>query len=172
MQADMDELIHVCLTGKMVELLMEIDYEMYSPYVAHKGKELVMYVELLKALYRILRAACLFWEKLSVQLKEWGFEENPYDPCIINKVIDAGVRCLCSFSQISTAHSCSMQNNINLNVHLICLPSDLMDYVILHELVHTRIKDHSKQFWNCLGQCIEDPKALDRELTRYEALLA
>jgi predicted metal-dependent hydrolase len=68
--------------------------------------------------------------------------------------------------------SCSMQNNINLNVHLICLPSDLMDYVILHELVHTRIKDHSNQFWNCLAQCIEDPKALDRELTRYEALLA
>lgn len=67
--------------------------------------------------------------------------------------------------------SCSMQNNINLNVHLICLPPDLMDYVILHELVHTRIKDHSKQFWNCLAQCIADPKALDRELNRYEALL-
>jgi predicted metal-dependent hydrolase len=68
--------------------------------------------------------------------------------------------------------SCSMQNNINLNIHLICLPSDLMDYVILHELVHTRIKDHGQQFWNRLGQCIGDPKALDRELTRYEALLA
>jgi predicted metal-dependent hydrolase len=68
--------------------------------------------------------------------------------------------------------SCSMQNNINLNVHLICLPSDLMDYVILHELVHTRIKDHSQQFWVCLAQYIADPKALDRELTRYEALLA
>lgn len=67
--------------------------------------------------------------------------------------------------------SCSMQNNINLNVHLICLPADLMDYVILHELVHTRFKDHGKQFWNCLAQCIEDPKALDRELIRYEALL-
>lgn len=68
--------------------------------------------------------------------------------------------------------SCSMQNNINLNVHLICLPSELMDYIILHELVHTRIKDHSKQFWSCLAQCIEDPKALDRKLIRYEALLA
>lgn len=67
--------------------------------------------------------------------------------------------------------SCSMQNNINLNVHLICLPPDLMDYVILHELVHTRIKDHSKQFWNSLAQCTADPKALDRELIRYEALL-
>jgi predicted metal-dependent hydrolase len=75
-------------------------------------------------------------------------------------------------SQKTRWGSCSMQNNINLNVHLICLPSELMDYVILHELVHTRIKDHSIQFWNCLAQCIEDPKALDRELTRYEVLLA
>jgi predicted metal-dependent hydrolase len=74
-------------------------------------------------------------------------------------------------SQKTRWGSCSMQNNINLNVHLICLPSDLMDYVILHELVHTRIKDHSTAFWNCLGQCIEDPKTLDRELMRYEALL-
>ena len=68
--------------------------------------------------------------------------------------------------------SCSMQNNINLNLHLVCLPSDLMDYVILHELVHTQIKDHGEQFWNRLAQCIEDPKTLDRELTRFEALLA
>ncbi len=67
--------------------------------------------------------------------------------------------------------SCSMQNNINLNVHLICLPTELMDYVILHELVHTRIKNHSKQFWNCLAQCIEAPKVLDNKLARFEALL-
>lgn len=68
--------------------------------------------------------------------------------------------------------SCSMQNNINLNVHLISLPAILMDYVILHELVHTRIKDHSARFWNCLGSYLQDPKVLDSQLTRYEALLA
>lgn len=68
--------------------------------------------------------------------------------------------------------SCSMQNNINLNIHLIFLPAILMDYVILHELVHTRIKDHSTRFWSCLGSCLHDPKALDSQLTRYEVLLA
>jgi hypothetical protein len=65
-----------------------------------------------------------------------------------------------------------MQNNINLNIHLIFLPAHLMDYVILHELVHTRVKDHSARFWSCLGSYIQDPKALDSQLTRYEALLA
>jgi hypothetical protein len=57
MQADMDELIHIRFTGKMVDLLMEIDPEMYGPCVVNEGKEKVMYVELLKALYGTIRAA-------------------------------------------------------------------------------------------------------------------
>ena len=43
--------------------------------------------------------------------------------------------------------SCSGKNNISLNISLIRLPAELMDYVILHELLHTRIKHHSKKFW-------------------------
>jgi hypothetical protein len=51
MQADMDELVQVRFTGKMVDLLLEIDRNMYGPCVVKEGKETVMYVELLKALY-------------------------------------------------------------------------------------------------------------------------
>ena len=40
--------------------------------------------------------------------------------------------------------SCSYVNNINLSLHLMRLPDYLIDYVILHELVHTKIKNHSK----------------------------
>lgn len=43
--------------------------------------------------------------------------------------------------------SCSARNNISLNVNLLRLPAKLRDYVILHELVHTRIKNHSEEFW-------------------------
>ena len=52
----------------------------------------MIYVELKKALYGTLRAALLFWQRLIAQLKEWGFEVNPYDWCVMNKTI-AGKQC-------------------------------------------------------------------------------
>ena len=63
--------------------------------------------------------------------------------------------------------SCSDKNNINLNVNLARLPDHLIDYVILHELVHTKIKDHSKLFWEELSKFLKDPKSLDKKLRQY-----
>ena len=92
MQADMDPGVYMRIDGAMAELLMEIDYDMYHPHmVMEKGKP-VIYVELLKALYGTLRAACLFWETLSRKLQEWGFTLNPYDSCVANKYVD-GQQC-------------------------------------------------------------------------------
>ena len=89
MQVDLDdELVIVRLTGKMVELLIEIDPDMYRPYLTHERGEPVLYVELLKALYGTIRAARLFWERMSKQLVEWGFTPNPYDSCVMNKMVD------------------------------------------------------------------------------------
>ena len=89
MQAEIDEMVHVRFTGAMVTLLLEIDYEMYKDYVIVEKGERVMYMELLKALYGTLRAACLFWQKLSKQLiDEWGFTPNKYDDCVVNKMIN------------------------------------------------------------------------------------
>ena len=63
--------------------------------------------------------------------------------------------------------SCSARNNINLNVNLLRLPEELRDYVILHELVHTRHKNHSRAFWNEMNRILGDGKHLQRKLRRY-----
>ena len=65
--------------------------------------------------------------------------------------------------------SCSSKNNINLNVKLVRLPERLTDYVIIHELIHTRIKSHNKKFYAELELIVNDRKSLDRELKKYGA---
>ena len=66
--------------------------------------------------------------------------------------------------------SCTAQNNISLNIGLAVLTEELRDYIILHELVHTKIKNHSKEFWNELSNFIPNPKALNRELSQNYGL--
>lgn len=48
--------------------------------------------------------------------------------------------------------SCSSKNNISLNLQMMKLPDELIDYIILHELVHTEIKNHSPKFWAKLDE--------------------
>lgn len=63
--------------------------------------------------------------------------------------------------------SCSGKNNISLNIHLMRLPDELIDYVILHELAHTKIKNHSPAFWDYLSEILPNAQVLDKELNRY-----
>ena len=67
--------------------------------------------------------------------------------------------------------SCSSKNNINLNMNLLHLPSELMDYVLLHELVHTRVKDHSKDFWDELNTVVPNARQIDKKLKDYQYCL-
>ncbi len=66
--------------------------------------------------------------------------------------------------------SCTTKNNISLNIGLVALTDELRDYIILHELVHTKIKNHSKEFWNELGNFIPNPKALNKKLSQNYGL--
>ena len=55
-------------------------------------------------------------------------------------------------SQRTRWGTCSSAGNISLNCRLILGPEYVIDYVILHELMHTKIPNHSKKFWASLSE--------------------
>ncbi len=60
--------------------------------------------------------------------------------------------------------SCSSLRNINLNWQLVLLSEHLIDYVIVHELMHLREMNHSPQFWALVGNVIPDYKRAKAQL--------
>jgi hypothetical protein len=64
------------LQGISNKLLVKLDPKLYQKYIQMQNQKSVLYLELKQALHGTLKAALLFWKKLSAQLKEWGFKIN------------------------------------------------------------------------------------------------
>ena len=64
--------------------------------------------------------------------------------------------------------SCSAKKHINLSCYLMLIPSHLIDYVLLHELAHTKEMNHSEKFWALLDKLTDGKaKALRKELMQF-----
>ncbi|MVM33287.1 DUF45 domain-containing protein [Spirosoma sp. HMF4905] len=64
--------------------------------------------------------------------------------------------------------SCTNSDVIILNPDVVKLPYSLIDYVIIHELCHTKVKSHSKEFWAELARHISNWKELDERMSNYK----
>jgi hypothetical protein len=89
MQTDNHNTEHVRMVGAMADILIRTDPGKYQEFATKNKKgQTVIVMRLKKALYGTIKAAYLFWQKLTADLKKWGFTINPYDPCVANKTIN------------------------------------------------------------------------------------
>jgi predicted metal-dependent hydrolase len=67
--------------------------------------------------------------------------------------------------------SCSHKNNLTLNSLLAYLPEHLIEYVIFHEIAHTKDKKHAENFWNIVERKFKDHEKHEMELFGYWFLI-
>lgn len=63
--------------------------------------------------------------------------------------------------------SCSANGNISLNMNLVALPAELIDYVLLHELMHLKVRNHSAVFWSELQSLMPDARERAYRLKKH-----
>ena len=85
---DGEERIMMKIQGILVDMLVDLNPNLYGPKVVYENGKKVIYVWVLRAIYGMLEAALLWYKKFRKQLEENGFKFNPYDPCVANKEVD------------------------------------------------------------------------------------
>jgi predicted metal-dependent hydrolase len=81
------------------------------------------------------------------------------------------------FKSVSIRHlktrwgSCSSRHDITLNYYLMQLPWELIDYVLVHELIHTQHLNHGTEFWRAVEATLPDYKQRRKNLKNYQPSL-
>ncbi len=70
-------------------------------------------------------------------------------------------------NQTSRWGSCSQTGNLNFNCLLMLAPTEVLDYVIIHELCHRKEMNHSQRFWSEVEAVMPDYKDCKRWLRMY-----
>ena len=67
--------------------------------------------------------------------------------------------------------TCNYKNEITFNKAIRFLPSDLIKYIVCHEMVHLLIKNHKKEFWILVKAFFKDFAEYEKQLSVYKILI-
>ena len=87
--ADMDEIIHMVLFGRIVELMAQVNPSIHRKYVTIGNVHRVLYVQQQKALYRTLWYALRLYQKVLKDMELEGLVLNPYDQCLVKNMVQS-----------------------------------------------------------------------------------
>jgi hypothetical protein len=88
LHVDNEDYVIMKMVGTLAQLMVKTNPKMYRQHVVLEKGRSVLYLQLQKALYGMMKSALLFYTKLVLELKKLGFEINPYDPCMVNKMVN------------------------------------------------------------------------------------
>jgi predicted metal-dependent hydrolase len=108
--------------------------------------------------------------RLSAALRAWLLRvaRSRLEPRVAALAAATGV----NYSQVSIRRqrsrwgSCSARGTISLNCCLLFQRPEVVDYLIVHELMHVKHMNHSARFWQAVERHCADWRALDRELVQ------
>ena len=83
-----EERVMMKITGVLVDMLIQLDPQLYGPHVVYEKERKVLYVQVLRAIYGMLTASLLWYLKFKKDLEGIGFKFNDYDPCIANRMVN------------------------------------------------------------------------------------
>jgi len=83
-----DDRVIMKITGELVNVLVKLNPDTYEGYLVYENGRKVIYVVVLRAIYRMLVASLLFYKKFRKDLENIKFVFNPYDPCVANRIIN------------------------------------------------------------------------------------
>ena len=145
-------------------VLKVVAYDAPHPSYEIKGEEIYLYIPRDTKYEKIAP----YVEDFLVEI--YRMESKHYLPKRVKELAERfgfRYRALSFRNNISNWGSCSVDNNISLNVKLMKLPDEIIDYVILHELCHTIEKNHSSEFWNLMGKVCPEYMQLRCRLRKY-----
>lgn len=79
---------------------------------------------------------------------------------------DFHYRRVCIRGQRTRWGSCSARKHLSINYKLLFLAPELVDYLLVHELAHTRHLNHSPRFWGVVEACMPDYRELESRMNR------
>jgi hypothetical protein len=82
-----EDYVVIRMNGMLAKLMAKTDPKLYQKYLTDEKGKKVLYLRLQKELYGMMKSALLFYRKLISEMKEMGFEVNPYDLCVVNKIV-------------------------------------------------------------------------------------
>ena len=109
-----DKVITMKFRGKqIIDIMCEVNPE-YKKYVFEENGQKVLYVRVVRAIYGCIYSALLWYDLFSNTLKDMGFEINPYDRCVANKMVN-GKQCTIVWyvDDLKVSH---MDHKVNMEV--------------------------------------------------------